>query len=126
MSIDLKKMFDSEKLTDCMAELYKYEIKGKVYRLIFNMNKNVTIKVTTPGGVTVSEKVGSILAQGSVKAGVIRRVNIDGGMKDAMEDIEEEKLVKYVDLTLKPQSYMDDIGVCLRMWNQHKKSLTEL
>ena len=51
-SFDLELFFDSERLSDCLSELYKLEIKGKVYRLIHEMNKNIRIKVKTPLGTT--------------------------------------------------------------------------
>ena len=45
---DLSKFFDRENLMDCMNELYKSGIKGKLYRLLYNMNKNTRICVQTP------------------------------------------------------------------------------
>ena len=44
-SFDLKTFFDSEDIFDCMDALYRRNIKGKIYRLLFNMNKNVRIQV---------------------------------------------------------------------------------
>ena len=49
---DLKAFFDSENLIDCMSELYKKKIKGKLYRLIFRMNQNIRISVKTAVGET--------------------------------------------------------------------------
>ena len=40
---DLKKYFDSESLIDCMGEVYKSNVKGKLYRLLFKMNENIRI-----------------------------------------------------------------------------------
>ena len=107
-SYDLRKMFDSEKLTDCMGEIYNSNIKGKVYRMIYKMNEDMSVKVNTPVGVTESAKVGDIVTQGGVDAGILSAVNIDNGMNDAFEDVESD--VKYVDLEVKFQIYMDDIG----------------
>ena len=33
---DLKKYFDSESIFDCCYEVYKSNVKGKVYRLLYN------------------------------------------------------------------------------------------
>ena len=36
---DIKAFFDSESVFDCLSELYKGQIRGKIYRLLFNLNK---------------------------------------------------------------------------------------
>ena len=51
---DLKKYFDRESTVDCFYEVYKNEIKGKVYRMLYLLNKNVRIQVRTPVGVSQS------------------------------------------------------------------------
>ena len=40
---DLKKFFDRESLHDCMQELYKSNIRGKIYKLLYAMNENIKI-----------------------------------------------------------------------------------
>ena len=45
--LDLIKYFDSESLMDIQNELYKSEVRGRLYRLIYEMNKKSTIKVKT-------------------------------------------------------------------------------
>ena len=45
-------------LLDCMSELYKNNIKGKVYRLLFEMNKNIRIQIQTPVGLTEARDTG--------------------------------------------------------------------
>ena len=42
---DISKYFDRENLKDCMGELYKCEIKGKLYRLIYALNEDTEISV---------------------------------------------------------------------------------
>ena len=46
---DVSKFFDRESLTDCMNELYRSKIQGKVYRLLYKMNKNTITRL--PGAV---------------------------------------------------------------------------
>ena len=46
--LDLVKYFDSENLTDNLAELYKATVRGKEYRLVHKMNKETKLKVRTP------------------------------------------------------------------------------
>ena len=91
-----------------MFELYGSKLKGKVYRLIFNMNSSSRIKVKTSVGVTQSAVTDPLVAQGTVEAGVISSNNIDKGVNVAFVDSDCE--VKYVDLPLAPTIFMDDIG----------------
>ena len=44
---DISKFFDREMLRDCMDTLYNNGIKGKLYRLVFEMNRETIIKVGT-------------------------------------------------------------------------------
>ena len=52
LMFDIKKYFDSEALVDVMNELYKCEIKGKLYRLLYKLNENIRVSVKTPVGAT--------------------------------------------------------------------------
>ena len=38
--LDLSKLFDKEDLLDVQDELYKSNVKGKLYKLIYGLNKN--------------------------------------------------------------------------------------
>ena len=38
--LDLAKYFDSESLVDCLEELHKLNVKGKLYKLIYELNKD--------------------------------------------------------------------------------------
>ena len=44
---DFSKMFDSESLIDVLDEVYKSKVKGKLYKLIYELNKDTRIKVRT-------------------------------------------------------------------------------
>ena len=107
-SFDLRKFYDSEKLTDCMAALHSRQVKGKLYRLIFNMNKSVRITVKMPVGVTQSAEVGETVTQGSVEAATLSSNSIDKGLNVAFADSDGE--ISYCDVKLSPVSFMDDIG----------------
>ena len=61
-SFDLQKFFDFENLRDTMDSLYRLGVKGRVYRLLYNMNKEVEIEVKTPVGLSESEKVKEIVS----------------------------------------------------------------
>ena len=49
---DIRKFFDSESLRDAMNSLYESEIRGKLYRLIFELNKNNVMTIQTGSGTT--------------------------------------------------------------------------
>lgn len=108
---DLKKYFDSENLRDCMSELYKNNIRGKLYRLLFKMNKNVKIRVKTAVGATDEVDTGETVAQGSLEAALVSTVNLDNGVNDYFGENEEEENeeVCYGDMNLRPLLYQDDV-----------------
>ena len=105
---DVSKFFDRESLTDCMNEVYKNEIKGKIYRLLYQMNKNTRISVHTPVGVTEEEDTGEGLGQGTLEGAIVSAVNLDNGVKDFFSDSEYE--VSYGELQLQPVLYQDDVA----------------
>ena len=68
---DLSKFFDRESLTDCMNELYKSKVQGKLYRLLYTMNRNTRICVQTPVGVTDEQDTGEGVGQGTLEGALI-------------------------------------------------------
>ena len=42
---DIRKYFDSESLKDAMHSLYKYGVTGKLYNLIYELNKSNKIQI---------------------------------------------------------------------------------
>ena len=68
---DLKKYFDSESLKDAMNALYHCGIKGKLYRLFFELNKSNNVNIQTTYGMTESAETGENVSQGSVGGGLI-------------------------------------------------------
>ena len=105
---DVKKYFDSENLSDCMNELFKNQIRGKLYRLIYKMNQNTQIRVQTPLGLTDRSDVGESVGQGTVDGAVISAVNLDNGVEDFFRNSEHE--VNYGEIMLRPLLYQDDVA----------------
>ena len=62
-TFDISKYFDSEKLRDALSALYEPGVKGKLYRLWYELNKETDIKVKTGVGITKVRTVGETLAQ---------------------------------------------------------------
>ena len=110
---DMSKYFDRECLVDCMSELYKCSVKGKLYKLIFLLNEHTRIRVRTPVGLTDVEDTGENLGQGTLIGAVASAVNLDKCMEENFEEEDEstndnEKLY-YAETELKPFLYQDDI-----------------
>ena len=105
---DIKKYFDSEILKDAMNTIYNYGVKGKLYNLIYELNKSSQIKIKTSIGVTNSFEVGPTVAQGSIGRGLISSCNLDFSLNQYFKSSSSEAY--YHDLRLQPLIYQDDLG----------------
>jgi len=65
-----------------MNELYKNDIKGKLYRLIFEMNKDTVIQILTPVGLSEEANTGEGFGQGTPEGAVVSAVNLDNGVRE--------------------------------------------
>ena len=110
---DVKTFYDAEDPYDVLNELYKSEVRGKIYRLVFEMNKNSKVKIKTPVGTTETKDTGPIVLQESVDAPILSANNIGNGVNEVFKD--EEKEVEFVnDIRLAPLTFMDDISAVRR------------
>ena len=89
---DLSKYFDRENLFDCCTEVYKNQVKGKVYRLLFLLNKNIRIRVKTPVGVTQPCDTGPGMGQGTSDGAIVSAVNLDNGVRDRFHEETDENI----------------------------------
>ena len=105
---DLSKFFDKECLIDCLNEVYKYDIKGKLYRLLYALNKNTKFCVQTPVGVTKAIDRGEGVGQGTLEGALISAVNLDSGVQDFFKSSKHE--ATYGPLYLSPLLYQDDVA----------------
>ena len=97
---DISKFFDKECLTDVMGEIFKSNVRGKLYRLLYHMNKNTRICVQTPVGVSEEENTGEGLGQGTVEGAIASAVSLDNGVRDYFMNSEEE--IHYHGILLAP------------------------
>ena len=65
-----------------MDELYKAKVKGKLYKLIYEMNKDTRITVRTAVGESEKRETNEGLAQGSTEAGIASSVGLSKGVDD--------------------------------------------
>ena len=105
---DVSKFFDRENLRDCLNEIYKSGIHGKIYRLLYKMNENTCIRVQTPLGLSCERNTGENVAQGSVDGAILSAVSLDKSVFDHFKDSEHE--VFFLNLKLGPLLFMDDVA----------------
>ena len=105
---DVAKFFDRENLRDCCGELYKLDIKGKIYRLVYKLNKDTEITVRTPVGYTDSCEIDECLGQGTSESGIVSAANLSGGVTEYFEGSNCE--VHYSNLQLSACLFQDDIA----------------
>ena len=107
---DLKKYFDSENLRDAMNTLYDSNIKGKIYRLMYELNSSSMIRVKTGCGTTDRISTGENVAQGSISGALISSLNLDFSVtRDFKESTQE---ISYHHLPLSPMIFQDDCNRC--------------
>ena len=104
---DISKFFDREMLRDCMDTLYNNGIKGKLYRLIYEMNRETRIKVRTAVGITSEQNTGEGVGQGTLDGAIISACSIDYSVDKFFSKSSQE--ISYGELSLQPLLYQDDI-----------------
>ena len=77
---DIKKCFDREMLLDGMDAIYKSGVKGKLYRLLYLMNKDTIIKVKTGVGMSEEAETGENIGQGTGEGAIISAASIADGV----------------------------------------------
>ena len=75
--LDLRKAFDKMILKNVMQNLWDIGLKGRIWRNIYNINKEATIRIKTALGNTEDFEVGEILKQGSVLASNLAALHTD-------------------------------------------------
>ena len=126
---DLSKFFDRESLVDGLNELHRSNVRGKLYKLIYEMNKDTRISVRTPVGDTDMRDVGEGWGQGTIEGASCSAVNLDKGVTDFFADSEYE--VSYGDVVLFPALFQDDVSrfcldpVSAQMGNDRMEAMAE-
>ena len=105
---DLSKFFDRESLRDGMNAIYNCGIKGKLYRLIYNMNKDTKIRVRTAVGETDEKETGENIGQGTLEGANISAANIDYSVNIFFKTSLDE--LSYGAHRIQPLLFQDDIS----------------
>ena len=80
--LDLLNFFDHEVLLDAMDELHKANVKGKLYKLIYELNRNTKIRVIMAVGESKERETGENKAQGLIDGGKVSSNNLSKGFDD--------------------------------------------
>ena len=75
--LDLVKAFDKMILRAVLIDLWMCNIKGKIWRIIYQINKESEISIKTPFGRTNKFNIGECLKQGSVLATALAALHTD-------------------------------------------------
>ena len=105
---NVSKFFNHECLRDCLNEVHKCGVHGKLYRLLYSMNKNTRITVQTPVGQTEETDTGETVGQGTLEGAIISAISLDKGVDDYFSGSEYE--VDYAGLRLQPLLFQDDVS----------------
>ena len=105
---DISKFFDRESLRDGMNSLYSLGVRGKLYRLLFNMNKDTVIKVKTAVGDSEEKETGENIGQGTLEGANISAANIDYTVNQYFKNSKDE--ISYGVERLQPLLFQDDIS----------------
>ena len=105
---DISKFFDRENLRDAMDALYNRGIKGKLYRLLYELNKNTVVRVKTAVGVSEEKDTGEGLGQGTNEGALISASSIDFTVDEHFQDSPYE--ISYNELPLQPLLFQDDVA----------------
>ena len=65
---------------DGMDALYHAGIKGKLYRLWFELNQSSIIQIKSGVGMTNTKLIEENVAQGSIGGGILSALNLDDGI----------------------------------------------
>ena len=105
---DISKIFDRERLRDGMNSIYNLGVKGKLYRLLFNLNKDTIIRVKTAVGDTNERETGENIGQGTLEGANISAANIDYTVNEFFKISNEE--ISYGEERMQPLLFQDDIS----------------
>ena len=95
-----------------MDALYNRGVRGKLYRLLYELNKNTIVKVRTAVGETKEAETGEGLGQGTHEGALISASSIDYTVDEHFKESHYE--ISYDELLLQPLLFQDDVArLCL-------------
>ena len=89
-----------------MDTLYTYGIKGKLYRLWYELYRDAQIRVKTGAGMTAVEATGENVAQGSIGGAILSSCSLDKTVTNYFSGSSAE--LSYATTRLQPVMFQDD------------------
>ena len=105
---NISKFFDREMLRDAMDALYNRGTRGKLYRLLYELNQVTIVKVKTAVGDSEEEDTGEGLGQGTNEGALISASSIDYTVNQQFENSPYE--ISYGEAALQPMLFQDDLS----------------
>ena len=105
---DISKFFDKENLKDGLNSIYESGIKGKLYKLFYELNIDTLIQIRSSSGLSEIGYTGENITQGSVSGAIISAKNLDSGIQSYFKFSQHE--ISYSNLRLQPLIFQDDIA----------------
>ena len=103
---DISKCFDKEILKDAMDTLYKCGVRGKLYRLWYELYRDSLIRVKTAAGLSNEKSTGENVTQGSIGGAILSSANLDKTLSAYFAASDSE--ISYGNLRLSVLSFQDD------------------
>ena len=104
--MDLSKAFDKMVLRNILNNLWNANIRGKIWRIIYEINKYARLTISTPFGKTNEITCQEILKQGSVLASTLAAMHVDS----VHNHFDLENLgIYYGDVKIENLLFQDDI-----------------
>ena len=107
-----------------LGEMYKLNIRGKLYKLLYELNKDRRISVRTPIGESEQKETKEGISQGSIDAGSRSLVNLRKGVDEFFNSSEEE--IMYGNVKILPQQFQDDLVRCCVSQHSAQEGLNRL
>ena len=95
--------------------MYKCGISGKLYRLLYTLNKDSHIKVKTEAVLTCVKHTGENVTQGSIGGAILSSANLDKTLYAYFGGSDSE--LSYGDRRLQPNTFQDDSTACVEEGN---------
>ena len=105
---DISKFFDREHLRDALDAIYNRGVDGKLYRLLYMLNKDTVVKVRTAVGDSEEEGTGEGLGQGTTEGALISASSIDYTVNKHFKNSPYE--IGYAGTMLQPLLFQDDVS----------------
>ena len=103
---DISRYFDRHHLLEAQEWLADCKVPGKCSRLMWNLNKNTTVKVKTAAGVSDTAITKENLGQGSRSAGLVCSMSLSKSTDKYFDGSKHE--VSYGSVVLAPLLFQDD------------------